>query len=160
MNENLVQIRLLKGPDLLCPSAPGSVDDSVLIGVVTDHPDGPRVVPTEGALPVTLEILAMAEPVSPSEVFRFATKCRSCSCPHFSNDACQLAMRSVALLEPAGDLPKCSIRPLCRWFRQEGRAICERCPQIVTEQHVPYEHMLEIVNGTEPPPKPDVAASV
>jgi hypothetical protein len=29
-------------------------------------------------------------------------------------------------------LPACTIRRECRWFRQEGRAACQRCPQIVT----------------------------
>ncbi len=26
----------------------------------------------------------------------------------------------------------CRIRPTCRWFTQEGKAACMRCPQIVT----------------------------
>lgn len=153
MAQKLVHIELSKGHELLCPSAPGSLDDSVLIGVVTSHPEGPRVVPTERAFEVTPEILKMAEPVNPSEVFRFASTCRGSTCPHFKNEACQLAVRSVALLEAVTeDLPECPIRSLCRWFRQEGGAICKRCPQIVTDQYRPYDQMLQIVNETDPPP--------
>lgn len=133
---------------LLCPSSTATLEDTVLIGVVTDHVDGPRVVPTDHAMPVTTDILKMAEPVHPSEVFRFASPCQGCKCPHFKDDACQLAVRSVNLLEAVVDtLPKCSIRPHCRWFRQEGPAICKRCPQVVTYQYNPSATMVKIVYG-------------
>jgi hypothetical protein len=136
------------GSDLLCPSSRGTLADSVLIGVVTGHADGPRIVPTERAIRVTHEILKMAEPVGPSEVFRFASPCQSGRCPHFQNEACQLAVRSVDLLQPVADgLPKCSIRSHCRWFRQEGGEICKRCPQVVTDQFNPSEAMVQIVYG-------------
>jgi hypothetical protein len=136
---------------LLCPSSRGTLEDSVLIGVVTSHGDGPRVIPTEHAMPVTAEILRMAEPVGPSEVFRFASPCQTGRCPHFQNEACQLAVRSVELLEAVADgLPKCPIRSHCRWFRQEGAAICMRCPQVVTDQFDPSETMVQIVYGVRP----------
>jgi hypothetical protein len=135
-------------PGLLCPSSTGMLEDTVLIGVVTEHADGPRVVPTDQAMPVTPEMLKMAEPVNPSEVFRFASPCHGCKCPHFKNEACQLAVRSVDLLEAVVDkLPACSIRPHCRWFRQEGAAICKRCPQVITDQYNPSETQLKIVYG-------------
>lgn len=161
MAQDRVETDRANGDGLLCPSSRGSLSDSVLIGVVTGHADGPRVVPTERAMPVTPEILAMAQPVSPSEVFRFASPCQAGRCPHFQNEACQLAVRSVKLLEPVEDgLPRCSIRPHCRWFRQEGAAICKRCPQVVTDQFNPSETMVQIVYGilpaparTEPAPK-------
>ena len=139
---------------LLCPSSRGTLQDSLLIGVVTDHKDGPRVVPTERAMQVTPEILQMAEPVSPSEVFRFASPCQTGKCPHFRNEACQLAVRSVDLLEAVTDkLPKCSIRSHCRWFRQEGASICKRCPQVVTDQFNPSKTMVQIVYGIAPAPR-------
>jgi hypothetical protein len=139
--------------DLLCPSARGRPGASVLIGVVTGTPEAPRVTPTEVALEVTPELLEMAGPVSPTEVFRFASSCQGCACPHFSNDACQLAVRSVEILSEVTDkLPHCAIRPQCRWFRQEGPAICRRCPQIVTDQYRPSEEMLKVVFGEDPPP--------
>jgi hypothetical protein len=104
-------------------------------------------------MPVSPEILQMAEPVGPSEVFRFASPCQTGKCPHFRNEACQLAVRSVDLLDAVTDeLPKCSIRSRCRWFRQEGAPICKRCPQVVTDQFNPSETMVQIVYGITPAP--------
>lgn len=140
-------------PELLCPSSRGHPGTSVLIGVVGGTPEAPRITPTGAALEVTPELLALAAPVSPTEVFRFASSCQGCACPHFSNDACQLAVRSVEILSEVTDkLPHCAIRPQCRWFRQEGPAICRRCPQIVTDQYRPSEEMLRVVLGESPPP--------
>ncbi len=52
---------------------------------------------------------------------------------HFDGTRCQLAVRIAKLLpEVVDSLPACNIRSDCRWFRQEGRAACLRCPQIVT----------------------------
>lgn len=150
---NRIDIDLTAADELLCPSAPPLPDEAVLIGVVTGKPGQPRVVPTASPLPVTPELLAMAEPVRPSEVFRFAARCRGAQCVHFENESCQLAVRSAQLLESVSEaLPPCPIRPKCRWFRQEGAAICRRCPQIVTDQFRPYDHMVEIVFGTDAPP--------
>jgi hypothetical protein len=147
---NRVEVDLTTAPELLCPSAPHSANQSVIIGVVTGEPGRPRIVPTAHAMPITPELLQMAEPVRPSEVFRFAAACRGQRCVHFKNEACQLAVRSVQHLEAVSDeLPACPIRPKCRWFRQEGPAICKRCPQVVTDQFRPYDHMLEIVYGTD-----------
>ena len=139
------------GRELLCPSSRGNLEDSLLIGVVTDRAGSPHVVATARALPVTAEILEMAGPVQPTEVFRFASPCQTGKCPHFQNEACQLAVRSVDLLQAVVDeLPKCSIRAHCRWFRQEGAAICKRCPQVVTDQFNPSSVMVQIVTGNEP----------
>jgi len=78
---------------------------------------------------------------------------------HFRDDACRLAARSVAVLtEVTEDLPRCSIRPQCRWFRQEGPAMCRRCPQIVTDQYRPSAEMLRVVYGEAPPAEPPVSS--
>jgi hypothetical protein len=34
-------------------------------------------------------------------------------------------------------LPPCKIRHECRWFLQEGRPACRRCPQVITEVREP-----------------------
>ena len=152
---NRIDIDLTAATELLCPSAPPLPGEAVLIGVVTGEPGQPRVVPTGSPISVTPELLTMAEPVRPSEVFRFAASCRGGQCIHFEDEACQLAVRSVALLEAVSqELPACPIRPKCRWFRQEGAAICRRCPQIVTDQFRPHDHMLEIVFGADGPGEP------
>jgi hypothetical protein len=102
---------------------------------------------------VTQALLDLAGPVSPTEVFRFAATCRTSACTHFQGGACQLAARSVEILsEVSVALPHCAIRPACRWFRQEGPAICRRCPQIVTDQYSPAAEMVRVVYGDAPPP--------
>ncbi|GGS89907.1 hypothetical protein GCM10010206_60810 [Streptomyces cinerochromogenes] len=137
--------------ELLCPSA-AAHSESVLIGVVTGSADAPRVRPTDHAMPVTQEVLDLAQPVSPTEVFRFAAPCRTGSCIHFRNAACQISARSTVLLdEVVAQLPKCPIRARCRWFHQEGADMCRRCPQIVTKQYAPSAEMLRIVNENDPP---------
>ncbi|WP_335935066.1 hypothetical protein [Streptomyces sp. PTD5-9] len=138
--------------ELLCPSAPAQ-PESVLIGVVSGSVDDTRIIPTERAMPVTPELIDMTGPVAPTEVFRFAATCRTNGCIHFKNAACQIAVRSAALLdEVVTELPKCPIRTQCRWFHQEGGDLCRRCPQIVTRQFAPSAEMLHIVNETDPPP--------
>src|SRR5262249_3845314 len=124
------------GEELLCPSVPPHPTESVLIGVVSGTADEPRVLPTKHAMPVTREIIDLPQPVAPTEVFLFAATCCASGCIHFKKAACQIAARSTVLLdEVTVRLPKCPIRAQCRWFHQEGPAICRRCPQIVTMQH-------------------------
>ncbi len=135
----------------LCPSAPGRSGESVLIGVVTGTPDAARVLPLEAAMEVTPEVLALSGPVSPSEVFRFASTCRAEACTHFATGRCQLAERAVtALPEVTQQLFYCPIRARCRWYAQQGAAICRRCPQIITEQISPSPRMLRVVLGSVP----------
>jgi hypothetical protein len=38
-------------------------------------------------------------------------------------------------------LPACAIRPACRWWQQEGKAACQRCPQVVTQAYAPSERV-------------------
>jgi hypothetical protein len=45
------------------------------------------------------------------------------------------------LPEAVEDLPACRIRPACRWWLQEGKAACLRCPLIVTETANPTEQL-------------------
>lgn len=38
-------------------------------------------------------------------------------------------------------LPPCSIRRDCRWWQQEGKAACMRCPQIITDNYSSSEQL-------------------
>lgn len=119
---------------LLCPSAEPGWNDARMIGVVGGTACAPRVTPLERTLPVTPELLALARPVQPTEVFRFAAPCMTSQCHHFGQGACRLAAKIVRKLDAVTDtLPHCLIRAECRWFRQEGREACRRCPQVVTD---------------------------
>src|SRR5580704_14273256 len=115
-----------------CPSARPS-DDGVVIGVVTGTVDKRRIGYLTVPQPVTDKILALAAPVAPAQVFRMAAPCMGGGCKHFSRGDCNLVKRIVASFDAVvSSLPPCRIRPTCRWFRQEGRDACLRCPQVVT----------------------------
>ncbi|MDQ2898301.1 MAG: nitrogen fixation protein [Acidobacteriota bacterium] len=123
---------------LLCPSAPPDWLGATVIGIIGGTADTPRVTPLEQPLIVTSELLALSEPVLPTEVFRFAAPCSARTCQHFQDGACHLAQKIVQLLPGVDDqLPFCTIRTNCRWFRQEGRAACYRCSQVVTDNVYP-----------------------
>ena len=122
----------------LCPSAQPSMPGSMVFGVVAE-PAAPEsgkpahVLWLEHPVPVTDELLARTGSVPPTQVLRIAATCQEHLCCHFDGHDCNLASRLVQLM-PAVDtsLPACRIRPDCRWFTQEGKAACLRCPQIVT----------------------------
>lgn len=133
--------------DLLCPSAPPDWKDAVVIGVVVGTAEAPRVTSLTTPLPVTEALLKLAEPVAPTEVFRFAAPCAKEGCRHFGSGACQLAAKAVKMLAPAEErLPFCLIRANCRWFAQEGGAACLRCPQVVTDNVYPTVAMHRAAN--------------
>src|SRR5262249_29548856 len=117
----------------LCPSAQPSIDGSVVFGVIDSTTDGPRVSYLVEAQPVTDEIVALAGAFARAEIFRFGAPCAGPACRHYNGTDCRLATRIVQLLPPVvSGLPPCGLRPDCRWWQQEGKAACLRCPQIVT----------------------------
>ena len=119
---------------LACPSAQVGMQDLRILGVVEPTVEGPRLAYLIDEVPVTEALLAQAAPLVPGIVFRFAGQCETTQCVHYTQGNCRLATRIVQLLPAVVDsLPACVIRPTCRWFAQEGRAACLRCPQVVTE---------------------------
>lgn len=126
----------------LCPSTRPEMEGSVVFGVVGGTGAQPRVAYLLDPQPVTSEILALSEPVEPTEVFRFASSCAGDACKHFDGSNCRLVTKMVRLLPIAvKKLPSCRLRPNCRWWKQEGRAACLRCPQIVSETYQPSEQL-------------------
>jgi hypothetical protein len=119
---------------LLCPSAQPGMQEPRLLGVVTLTDQGPQLAYLNHHLPVTPDLLAQAAPAEPTQVFRFAAHCEEKQCTHFNGERCKLATRIVQILPAVVDaLPACLIRPTCRWYVQEGKAACLRCPQVITE---------------------------
>ena len=118
---------------LSCPSAASDWEGAQLLGVVGGTAEAPELQYVEPR-PVTPELLELAAPVLPEEVFRFTAPCRAEGCPQFRNGRCGVAAAAVAHLSEAieGSLPRCSIRPTCRWWHDEGAAACRRCPTVVT----------------------------
>ena len=132
----------------LCPSAQPDWEESVVFGVVGGTAEEPRVAHLETTLPLDDELRARVEPVTPAEVFRMAAPCLCTGCVHFEGETCNLAKRIVRVLPTVTDrLPKCAIRPRCRWWQQEGPAACARCPQVVTDNYNASESMREAAYG-------------
>jgi len=125
-----------------CPSAMENDDAPVVFGVVGGTAERPRVAYLSTPQPLTSEIKALCAPATPAEVLRMATPCVRYRCIHFENENCTLAQRIIQILEPVVDsVPRCQLRPNCRWWVQEGRAACLRCPQVVrTPSKVTEEH--------------------
>jgi hypothetical protein len=119
---------------VMCPSAQPGMTELQLIGVVTFDKGSPRVAYLNEPVPMTPELLASAAPAEPREVFRMAAHCEESRCTHFNGVKCNLATRIVQILPAVVDaLPACLIRASCRWYTQEGRSACMRCPQVVTQ---------------------------
>jgi hypothetical protein len=107
--------------------------DVQVLGVVSREEAKARLEYLNEPMPATPDVLALAAPAEVSQVFRLSARCEEKKCTHFDGARCQLAVRIAQMLPEVVDaLPACNIRRDCRWFRQEGRAACLRCPQIVT----------------------------
>ncbi|MEA2931675.1 MAG: hypothetical protein QOI56_460 [Actinomycetota bacterium] len=132
-----------------CPSAQPDMANARVFGVRHASAGGPRTGYLERSVEATPELLATTAPAPPTHVLRLAATCEESRCAHFDGTDCGLARNIVALLPPVvGVLPRCAIRPQCRWFHQEGRAACLRCPQVVTEMS---DAPIELRRAAEPP---------
>ena len=117
----------------LCPSAQPGMDQCRVLGVVNRDGPAPILEYLNHYVPATPEVLAMAAPLKPTEVFRLAATCAEHKCPHYDGADCRLATRVVQIMPAVVDsLPPCIIRKNCRWYTQEGGAACKRCPEIAT----------------------------
>lgn len=114
----------------LCPSAPAKVGVKIL-GIV--NADG--VVEYLGSdFVATSEFVdAAAEVGDPEQRFRFSAPCIHEGCGQWTDGHCSVPERVREFLDPGDDaaLPRCGIRPHCRWFAQDGPAICRICPLVV-----------------------------
>ena len=131
-------------PPPLCPSAQPSMKAARIIGVVGGTSAQPLVSLLDEPQELTPELLALSGDLAPTQIFRFAAHCETSECSHFDGTDCKLATRIVQILPAvAGDLPTCRIRANCRWYLQEGKAACFRCPQVITRDDSPTSRMVE-----------------
>ncbi len=136
-------------PDLatmpLCPSGRPEASEAVVFGVVGGTVTAPQVGYLTEPMSVNEDILALSGSVEPTEIFRMASTCANHGCKHFDGSHCRLAMRIVEQLSPVVEaLPACQIRPHCRWWQQEGKAACQRCPQVVTDNYYASEWLRQV----------------
>ena len=134
-----------------CPSAQPTTDGARIFGVMTGTPEAHRVGYLTEALPVSEELLALSGPAKPTQLFRIAAPCAGGGCKHFKDNACSLAKRVVEGVPAVVDaLPACQIRPTCRWFREQGKAACFRCPQVMTDKSNASDHEKRIADTDIP----------
>jgi len=137
--------------DLVCPSAQPDWEGAKAFGVVLGTAMRPAVSYLSEALPISEKIIELTKPVTVGEVVRIAAPCATHRCQHFESGRCSLGSRTIEYLEPVVDkLPRCAIRPLCRWWNEQGKEACYRCPQVVTNSFSDDE---KIVQAATPPSK-------
>jgi hypothetical protein len=134
---------------LRCPSAQPGMAEVQVLGVVSGSAEEPRISYLNEYVRASPELLQRAAPVAPTEVLRLAARCEERRCTHFDGERCQLAARIVAMLPEVTDaLPSCIIRPACRWYAEEGRQACLRCPQVVTSNLTADAHLRKVAGGS------------
>jgi hypothetical protein len=130
----------------------------VVFGVNTSTTAVPQIGYLKEPIPVSESIIMLTAPLRPGTVFRIAAPCATSRCAHFDGARCTLAARTVQLLPEAVDAPPpCHIRPNCRWWLQEGRAACLRCPQVLTE---PADPSQQLQIAAQPPQLRDASLSL
>jgi hypothetical protein len=87
------------------------------------------------------KVSVLSGPVKPTEVFRIAAGCAENKCAHFDKNKCRLVEKIVKLDPVIESLAPCPIRPDCKWWQQEGKEACLRCPFIVTEHYNPPDDL-------------------
>jgi hypothetical protein len=137
-------------PLLRCPSEPLGMGDVPILGVISRDAQAPHLAYLGEPLAPTPEILALAAPPGVDQVFRLSARCEEKKCTHFDGHDCQPAVWIARMLPEAADyLPACNIRPDC-WFKQEGRAACVRCKQILTATTSEADERWQQVAGVPP----------
>jgi hypothetical protein len=137
---------------MLCPSAQPEMKDAVAFGVVGGTAEEPLVSYLTEPQPVTPKLLALTTPVRPTEVFRFGAPCAESGCQHFDGAKCQLGHKLAQDVPAAVDqLPRCRLRPACRWWHEQGREACLRCPIVVTTHYRPTDSLRA---AADPKPQP------
>jgi hypothetical protein len=71
---------------------------------------------------------------APEAHFRFSGRCVQSRCKQWSGTRCGVIDRQLGELGDlaVGELPECSIRSDCRWFRQTGAVACAACPLVLS----------------------------
>ena len=122
----------MKDGPALCPSAKCEPGAS-LLGIV--QADG-KVGYLGEPLTIGEEFVERAHAGrTPERRFRFADTCVEGRCRQWTGSRCGVIDKVLKELEAAEaePLPRCGIRPHCRWFRQSGAAACAACPLVITD---------------------------
>lgn len=121
---------------IFCPSAQPGLSHSAIIGIVDKGHNSESVayLPEPVAVTDSTIVAFTGSPVQATQLFRFAAPCEKGGCSNWTGSSCGVAQRVVQILPAVvAELPDCKLRPVCRWFRQEGKQACVRCPQVITD---------------------------
>jgi hypothetical protein len=122
----------------MCPSA-RCEEGAILLGIVGKDGVVGYVRPQ---MKVDAEFVRRArEGRKPEKRFRFSQPCIESGCQQWTGNRCGVIDRVLPAAQEAGAidtssnaLPRCTIRPRCRWFAQVGRRACAVCPLVATER--------------------------
>jgi len=128
-------IGIVNNENILCPSAQCK-DGSVLLGIV--RKDGHISFVNEKVI-IDEEFVKISNlGRRPEKRFRFADHCIKSGCKYWLKDRCMVIDNIIDIFATdvkSSDLPDCSIRSQCRWFKQHGNKACTVCPEIITDLH-------------------------
>ena len=132
-----------------CPSAQPFMDNAQLLGIFETNQKGVRQLSyINEKCAVAENTLLKYELTDLTSNLRFSAGCEESQCKHFDGEKCKLAQRIVQKMSPVSEsLPPCIIRKSCRWFHQEGKAACFRCPQVQTYVNNPNATTVEIADA-------------
>ena len=123
----------MSSEDILCPSSVCK-EGAILIGIV--RRDG-RVAFSASEIVVNSEFVRVARTGrTPEKRFRFAGRCIKNGCTQWTGSRCGVIDSLTSTARGSADerdLPRCSIRPQCRWFHQSGAEACSICPDVITD---------------------------
>ena len=122
---------------LTCPSAPCE-SGALLLGVAGPGKEFGYITP---AVRVSDELAAKLQARgSPERRLRFAQPCVEGRCIQWTGSRCGVidSILDARIKHPTAHsapeaLPRCAIRPTCRWFAQSGAEACRACPLILTD---------------------------
>jgi hypothetical protein len=116
------------------------MQDSIVFGVIGGTAQEPCTLYLNTPQSLS-KVSNLSGPVKVTEVFRIAANCAEQKCVHFDGTKCRLAQKVVELDPAVESLAPCPIRVDCKWWQQEGKEACLRCPFIVTEHYNPSQDL-------------------
>ena len=132
-----------------CPSAQPSTEGARIFGVMTGTPEAaPGRLSHRGLAGFRRAAGPFGTEAKPTQTLPHRGTLLERLCKHFKGNACSLAQRIVEGVPPVVNaLPACQIRSTCRWFRQEGREACFRCPQVMTDKSNASDYEKQIADS-------------
>lgn len=133
-----------------CPSGQANSPESVVLGVRSG--DNGRVTYLADPVPASEVLGSIPEGIEPTRVLRFASHCVS-ACAHRKGNDCGLLQRVLAVPPPDDTraVPRCHLRPQCKWWNQTGVDACYRCPAVSTSVYTHDELGTLIADPTATP---------